>query len=306
MTPVLLDATALDRLLPPLHAVRELRDAVLAGAVSARGAARSRVPVAAGELLLMPADGAEFTGVKVAGVAPDNPARGLPRITGGYLLMRADTLLPVAYLDASALTLIRTAALSALAVDLLAPPDAARLLLYGTGPQALAHLQALHAVRPIERVDVAGHRGAAAEEFVRKCLARGHFAELATADSVERADVVACCTSATDPLFAGERLAPHATVVAMGSHTPDARELDDVALRRSTVVVEDRPTARREAGDVIFAEHDGPLPLHSLTALVHGKVQVAPEHPRVFKSVGMAWEDLTIAAAAYRAQEARG
>lgn len=300
MTPVLIDGGELARLVPAERAVDVLRSAVRGGAVS--GSARSSVPVAAGELLLMPAEGAEFAGVKVAGVAPGNLERGLPRITGSYLLLDARTLVPLALLDGAALTLVRTAALSALAADLLAEAGAGRLLVFGTGPQALAHLDALRAVRPIERVDVAGRTAPATVAFVQDCLARGHSVSPAPPDAVEQADVVVCCTSARTPLFDGTRLSPHATVLAMGSHTPGARELDELTMRRSTVVVEDVATARREAGDVIIAEQAGELALLPLTAVVQGEAHPDWTRPRVFKSVGMAWEDLAVAAAAYRAR----
>ena len=300
MTPTVIDGAALARSMPAERAVAVLREAVLAGAVSGRTPARSKVPVAAGELLLMPAEDAEFVGVKVVGVAPGNPSRGRPRITGSYLLLDARTLVPLAVVDGAALTLVRTSAVSALAVDLLAAADARRVLVFGTGPQALAHLDAVTAVRTIERVDVAGRTAESTAAFHRECLARGHSAHLAAADAVERADVVLCCSSARTPLFDGDRLAPHATVVAMGSHTPDARELDDLAMRRSTVVVEDVATARREAGDVILAERSGELAVTSLTELVRGDLTPDPGRPRVFKSVGMAWEDLAVAATAYR------
>ncbi|MGH3758400.1 ornithine cyclodeaminase family protein [Actinophytocola sp.] len=305
MPPVLIDGARLAGLVPAERAVAVLHEAVLAGAVSDPAPARSRVPVGAGELLLMPAENAEFAGVKVAGVAPGNPDRGQPRITGSYLLCSARTLLPLAVVDGAALTLLRTAAVSALAADLLTAPGLRRLLVFGTGPQALAHLDALRTVRPVERVDVAGRTRAATEAFRHECLARGHPAHLAAADAVERADLVVCATSARTPLFGGDRLAPHATVIAMGSHTPDARELDDSAMRRSTVVVEDVATARREAGDVVLAERSGELALRSLTELVRGEVRPDQGRPRVFKSVGMAWEDLAVAGAAFRAHTGR-
>jgi ornithine cyclodeaminase/alanine dehydrogenase-like protein (mu-crystallin family) len=155
-------------------------------------------------------------------------------------------------------------------------------------------------VRAVDRVDVVGRTAESTAAFHREALARGHSAHLAAADAVERADVVLCCTSALTPLFDGDRLAPHATVVAMGSHTAGARELDEVTMRRSTVVVEDVATARREAGDVILAERSAELALTSLTDIVRGDLTPDPGRPRVFKSVGMAWEDLAVAAAAYR------
>ena len=114
------------------------------------------------------------------------------------------------------------------------------------------------------------------------------------------ADIVCCCTTAREPLFDGTQVAPHATVVAVGSHEPTARELDALLLGRSTVVVEAVSAALREAGDVVMAIGEGalaPTGLVSLAALVRGEAYAADGRPRVFKSVGMGWEDAALAAA---------
>ncbi|WP_399065333.1 ornithine cyclodeaminase family protein [Streptomyces winkii] len=242
----------------------------------------------------MPAADQDVFGIKVAGVAPGNPSHGLPRITGTYLLHDADTLQPVLAIDGPALTLLRTASLSALAVDALALPQASRLLVYGTGPQAAAHLQALGSVRDFETVTVAGRTARSARGF-----AEIHGVGVATADDLRRADVVACCTSTSTPLFDGRDLSHRSTVVAMGSHTLDARELDTYALTGAQVVVEDVPTATREAADVAEALASGGLDeAVALHRIVTGQTPVRHDRPRVFRSVGMAWEDLVVAKAA--------
>ena len=117
---------------------------------------------------------------------------------------------------------------------------------------------------------------------------------------VATADVVCCCTTAREPLFDGGAVADHATVVAIGSHEPDAREVDETLAARATVVVESRASALREAGDVITAVAAGALSgddLVTLADLVHGRAAPAPDRPRLFKSTGMAWEDAVVAAA---------
>ncbi|MFG3258809.1 ornithine cyclodeaminase family protein [Streptomyces sp. NPDC048172] len=295
--PPLLGGDALRALCPPAAAIDPLREALRSGLDPSTAPPRTHVPTSAGQLLLMPAEHGSYAGVKIAGVAPGNPALGLPRITGLYLLLDAATLRPLALLDGPQLTLTRTSAVSALAVDHLAAPDADRMLVHGTGPQALAHAAAVHAVRPLRRLDVVGRRPEAVAEFVRACAALGLPARAADSASPRGADLVVCCTSATGPLFDGAELEEHATVVAMGSHTPDARETDDATVRRATVVVEDVGAALREAGDIVIPHRAGLLPrerLHTLADLVTGRFE-PPAGPRFFKSVGMAWQDLVVA-----------
>ncbi|OON83048.1 ornithine cyclodeaminase family protein [Streptomyces tsukubensis] len=294
----MIDQAALAALCDPRTAVDALREALRTGVDPASAPPRTSVPLSAGELLLMPAEHGAHAGVKITGVAPGNPDRGLPRVTGLYLLLDATTLRPAALLDGAELTLLRTSAVSALAVDCLAPRGADRLLVYGTGPQALAHAEAVNAVRPLLSVEVAGRRPERVAALVDECRRRGLPAAVATERSLAEADVVACCTSAHEPLFDGERLADNATVIAMGSHTPDARETDDATVRRSTVVVEDVATALREAGDVVLPHAAGLLPVASLVTLadvVSGRHEPDTARPRFFKSVGMAWQDLAVA-----------
>ena len=134
---------------------------------------------------------------------------GEPRIQGVCVVFDAATLAPVALVDGIALTNVRTPAVSALAVRALAAPDARRLLVFGRGPQAHGHVEAIRAVRPIEHVDMVGRDADGVD------------------DLVAAADVVCCATTAREPLFDGSLVADHATVVAIGSHEPDAREVDD-------------------------------------------------------------------------------
>jgi len=114
--------------------------------------------------------------------------------------------------------------------------------------------------------------------------------------------VVCCCTTAREPLFDGDAVGEEAVVVAIGSHEPEAREVDERLAGRATVVVESRASALREAGDVIQAIDAGVLredELVGLAELVGGEASPAPGRPRFFKSTGMAWEDLVLAAAVH-------
>ncbi len=285
---------------PPMAAAIDvLRKSLLDGLDPEAGPPRTVVPVPHGQLLLMPAHWRNYAGVKMVTAAPGNAARGLPRIQGNYLLLDGETLTPLALLDGIALTSIRTAAVSAVAADALAGPDASRLVLFGTGPQARSHLEALSCVRPIQDVVVIGRNADRARAFAAEVGAR-----VGTVDDIAHADIVACCTTARTPLFDGALLPASATIVAVGSHEPDAREIDETAVAGSTVIVEALSAALREAGDVIQAVQAGavdPGELVCLADVVSGRHEILQDRPRFFKSVGMAWEDLVLAAAHFRA-----
>jgi ornithine cyclodeaminase/alanine dehydrogenase-like protein (mu-crystallin family) len=159
---------------------------------------------------------------------------------------------------------------------------ARRALVLGRGPQGVAHAEALRVVAPgLEVVDVVGRDAA---------------------PQIESYDLICCATTAREPLFDGARVADHATVVAIGSHERDAREVDAALVGRATVVVESRTTALREAGDVVMAIDEGALDadaLIELGSLVRGQAtaRVDLQRPRLFKSTGMAWEDAVVASA---------
>jgi ornithine cyclodeaminase len=274
-----LDADEVARRLTPAAAVDALERALADGLDPDADPPRAVVGVAGGDLLVMPSAAAALPVVKLVTVG------GEPRVQGLCVAFDPHTLAPTALLDGIAVTNLRTAAVSALAVRHLAAPQARRLLVFGRGPQAQAHVAAVRAVREtIEHVDLLG-RGDRTEGLV------------------EAADVICCCTTAREPLFDGDRVADHAAVVAIGSHERDAREVDDALARRATVVVESARTALREAGDVIQAVEAGVLredDLVGLADLVRGVATPAPGAPRLFKSTGMSWEDAVTVAAILR------
>jgi ornithine cyclodeaminase len=277
--------------MPPANETADILERTLATGLDPEvDPPRAIAAVPAGQILMMPAAVPGYAGVKLVTVA----RRGRPRVKGVYVLFDGESLAPLALLDGVALTSVRTPAVSAVAVRHLAVPDARRLVVFGTGPQAWGHVRALRAVRPIEHVTVVGR--SRTEEFVRRCRAAGLAATAGTPAAVAEADIVACCTTAREPLFDGRLVPEHATVVAVGSHEPDAREVDGGLVGRSTVVVESRAAARREAGDLIIP--GGAADWANLAELVRGEVPPA-RGPRLFKSVGMAWEDLVVATAAY-------
>jgi ornithine cyclodeaminase/alanine dehydrogenase-like protein (mu-crystallin family) len=241
--------------------------------------------------------------VKIVSLAPGNADRDLPRIQGVYVLMDAATLTPVALMDGIAITSLRTPAMSAVAVRHLARADASSLVLFGTGPQAWGHVEALRAVRPLATVVVVGRDQGRTEAFIERVRVCGLAASVGTPDAVGDADLVVCATTAGVPLFDGRLVQDSACVVAVGSHEPHRRELDAVLMGQATVVVEDVATAMREAGDVAMAVSAGTVQadrLLTVADIVTGRAGVDAARPRVFKSVGMAWQDLVVAAAVYR------
>ncbi|MFG2823243.1 ornithine cyclodeaminase family protein [Kitasatospora sp. NPDC048365] len=288
----------LDLTLTPEAAVAALERVLLDGLDPERCPQRSTVPVPAGELLLMPAATERYAGVKIAGVAPANPARGLPRITGSYLLLDGPTLQPLALLDGAALTALRTPAVTAVALRRLAAPGTGHLVLFGAGPQAYGHLDVLRAVLPLAELTVVARSAGPAERLVEYAASLGLKARTGGPEAVAAADAVVCCTTARTPLFDGALVPDHAVVAAVGSHEPEAREVDAVLVGRAARYVEARTVALREAGDLIQAGAAADS-LANLSELVTGEAVVPHNRPRFFKSVGMAWQDLAVAAAQY-------
>ncbi|MER7770262.1 ornithine cyclodeaminase family protein [Kitasatospora sp. NPDC096140] len=284
----------------PAGAVGAIERVLLDGFDPEAAPARSAVPVPAGELLMMPAAAGPYAGVKIAGVAPDNPRHGLPRITGSYLLLDGPTLQPIALLDGAALTALRTPAVTAAALRRLAVPEAAHLVLFGSGPQAYGHLDALLAVRPLTRLTVVARDAGRAGALVAYGQRLGLAAAVGGPEAVAEADLVVCCTTARTPLFDGALVPAHAAVAAAGSHEPDAREVDEALVERAELYVEARSVAAREAGDLLMAGVAG-RQLWNLAELVRGDALLPTGRPRFFKSVGMAWEDLAVAAEVHRA-----
>ncbi|MEU6313037.1 ornithine cyclodeaminase family protein [Streptomyces sp. NPDC047014] len=306
-------------LLTPAAAADALATALRGGLDPEHCPPRSAIAVpGGGELLLMPAASGAYAGVKIAGVAPGNTARGLPRITGSYLLLDGPTLRPLALLDGAALTALRTPAVSALALRHLAPwGRPLRLVLFGSGPQARGHLDAILAVRELAEVVVVGRDPERAEALAAYARGRGPAARTGRPEEVAGADLVVCCTTAREPLFDGRLVRADAVVVAVGSHEPTARETDTALVRRSAVYVESRAAALREAGDLLVPEAEGAFGAGRITGtladLVTGRLPGGGERggeerggrergcPQLFKSVGMAWEDLVVAVALYEA-----
>ncbi|QKW47860.1 ornithine cyclodeaminase family protein [Streptomyces microflavus] len=296
--------------LGPAGAVAAVREALAGGLHPDGDVPRVVVPLAHGQGLLMPSESGGWFGVKIATVAPGNDARGLRRINATYLLHDSATLTPVALLDGVALTTLRTPAVSVAACldRLRALADGGgglRLVVFGAGPQGEGHVAAVRAHVPVADVTVVTRRGGHVPGWAdRRLTADGGGA----ADRVRRADVVVTATSAREPVVDGRLVRDGAVVLAVGSHEPDARELDSVLMGRATVLVESRATALREAGDVVMAVHEGSLApddLVTLAELTGSRADVPAGRPLVVKTCGMGWQDLVVAVAAHRRKEGR-
>lgn len=256
------------------------------------------------KLLLMPAwrEG-EALGVKLVTVFPGNRERGARTVGSLYVLLDAATGHARALLDGEALTLRRTAAASALASTYLSRPDSKTLLVIGTGALAPCMALAHCAVRDIERVLVWGRSAARAEALAAKLRAEGLPAEHAAVldESIARADIVTCATTAREPIVRGARVRPGTHVDLVGGFTPGMREADAELLARAGVFVDTYAGALAEAGDLVQPMADGVFAREQVRAdlaeLCAGRKtgRAVAADITVFKSVGTALEDLCAA-----------
>lgn len=288
-------------------------------------------PGAAGLMGLMPAyrAGAGF-GLKALCIMPGNPAAGLDSHQGIVVLSGPDTGQPLAVLNASAVTEIRTPAVSAVATDLLARPGADVLAIVGTGVQAKAHLMAIAATRPLAEVRIAGSSPAKAAKFaadVAPALLAEVGREAASAlkvtscDSaraaVEGAAIVVTATSSPVPVLQAGWLAPGTHINAVGACLPHTRELDTQTVAEAAVFADSRESVLNESGDYLLAAAEGAVGPDHIRAeigdLLAGPAGTAPIQGRgdaaeitIFESLGLAIEDLAAADVAYRAARDAG
>jgi ornithine cyclodeaminase len=243
--------------------------------------------------------------LKVVSVFPHNPARhGLPSIHALVVLIDAETGRPAAVLDGTYLTALRTGAASGAATRILARPDARVLAMFGAGAQAPAQVQAVCAVRPIERVWVVNRTRARAEALIQALRAQGIAAELRVAPSaaaaLAEADVVCCATSSPTPLFDDADLRPGTHLNGVGAFTPHMAEVPPAAVARARVFVDQRTAAWAEAGDLIQARDAGLLDERGVVELGQVIAGQAPGRTSdteitFFKSVGNAVQDVAVA-----------
>jgi len=258
----------------------------------------------ADHLLLMPAWNAEVIGTKLVTVLPEAARFGGRTVEATYLLLDRLTGAPRAVLDGEALTVRRTAATSALAARLLARPDAHTMLMVGTGRLAPWMVRAHVALLPaITRVLVWGRRPSAAVALAAALRDEDIPAEPVgeLADAVHSADLISCATTATEPVIRGAWLREGTHLDLVGAYTPAMREVGDLTVMRSAVVVDDRASALAEAGDLLQPLTAGVIDRDhiraSLAELLRGTMRVRTHASDItlFKSVGHALEDLAAA-----------
>ena len=241
---------------------------------------------------VMPASG-DAMGIKMVTFYPGNTGSPLPTHMAVIGLFDPKTGGPLALMDGRYITEMRTAAVSAVATDAFAPHDAKVLTLLGAGVQASAHLEMLRKVRSFEEVRVWNHHAEKAERFAKEHGCRAMEAEAAVRD----ADVIVTATSSREPVLKGAWLKRGAHVNAVGASRPDWRELDNDAMA-NVVIVDSYEGARKEAGDVILS---GATPFAELGEILNGTKRVDPGATTIFKSLGMAVEDVGAARWVYEA-----
>jgi ornithine cyclodeaminase/alanine dehydrogenase-like protein (mu-crystallin family) len=303
--PLFIGGSELGQAIAIPDAIKRLENFLLDGFDPEHDGLRARLATRRGQFLQMPSTSGYYTGSKLLTISPDNASAGLPVIQGLYALFGGPDQRPLAVLDGTALTNLRTPAVSALGALRLASPEAKSLLIFGTGPQAWEHIKAFNSVFTLSRVRIVGRNAAAAGLLSARASAIGLNAEVSSVDKVADADLIICCTGSTEPLFDGSLIQDTAVVVAIGSHEPESRELDDTLMSRADIYVESLRSSQREAGDIIQAMASGaiaaPEHLNTLADLVSGRKHRQEGRPAVFKTTGMPWQDLAIAAAAYEA-----
>jgi alanine dehydrogenase len=247
-------------------------------------------------------------GIKVISVFPENSGVGLDSHQGAVLLFEVDRGQLVAIMDAGAITAIRTAAVSGVATGALAREDAGDLAIFGAGVQAMTHLEAMCLARPIRRVRVWSRTVERARRFAIEA------AELCDVpvdpvgspkEAVTGAAIVCTVTASREPVLLGEWLAPGTHVNAVGASLPSARELDTEAVRRSRLFVDRRESTLNEAGDFLIPIREGRIAdghiVGEVGDLLLGRIagRRSPDEITVFKSLGLAVEDVAAAHLVY-------
>lgn len=312
---MILNSAEIRELLPMAECIELMSDAFSAlahGEVHQPLRTIIRPPGARGLLGLMSAysDGARGAfGLKAICVFPENPKQGKDAHQGAVTLFSRETGELLALMNASEITAIRTAAVSAVATRLLAREDAGELALIGAGVQARTHLVALAQVRALRRVRVASRSANHAQNFVREMQSKFDFpieSVKTNEAAVSQADIVVTATSSLTPVIRSDWISAGTHINAIGTHSPGSREIDGATMAAARVFVDRRESALTESGDYLLAAQEGLVSPDSILAelgdLVGGtKAGRASETEiTLFKSLGLAIEDVACAAYLYQ------
>ena len=254
-----------------------------------------KVDPAGGFLGLMPAHTPDGLGLKAVTFYPSNVERGIPTHMATIFLVDPQTGTPLAIMDGRLITEMRTAAVSAVATKLLSPPDSKILAILGSGVQARSHVEALGLVRQFEKVRVWSPTKEHADKFAKEIGGTAMSSE----EAVRGADVIVTATSSKTSVLKGSWLKPGCHLNAVGACRPDWRELDDEAMA-NVVFVDSREGALKESGDVILSSAKIYAELGEALA---GEVPSWASETTIFKSIGMAVEDIAAAMLVYRSEK---
>ena len=269
---------------------------------------RASIESAHGVTLFMPAylNSTGALAVKVVSIYEENPKKGLPTISAIVFVLDSETGLPLALIDGTRLTALRTGAGTGAATRLLARDDARVLAMFGAGGQAMDQVEAVLAVRPIEEVRIYTPSGSSAQNLAGQ-LNQQHPTLTARAmdspsQAVRGADIITCATTSRTPVFAPSDVLPGTHINAIGSFVPEKREVQVVGLPNLRVFVDSHEAALDEAGDLIQAIAEGHLQSEDLTEIgevVLGKTlgRTSRDEITFFKSVGVAVQDAATAQA---------
>ena len=301
-----------ERLLPMAACIDVMADAMRAassGAVSMPLRLFTPLADGSGSFGLMPGSTLDppFFGAKVISLLPGNPSKGLPTVQGYVSLFDHETGRPVALLEGASVTAIRTAAASGLATRELARKDARTHGVFGTGVQAVTHIDAVACARNIGEIVVWGRNPDKTREFARQQSERVQADVKATEDPAEAAgcDIVSTVTASSQPIVRGEWLRPGCHLNLVGVHTPQAREADTGAVERSRVYVDLMKSAMSEAGDLLIPIDEGAIDeahiLGEIGQVLAGEVsgRTGDTEITLYKSLGIVAQDLFAAAYIY-------
>lgn len=299
MTPKYIDAAHVESALNPKQAVEALRKFLQQGFDPSTDLPRTSNAVANGNFLLMPSNSPTAFGIKLIAIPGEEADPSIPSVNGIYVLFDGSTMQPSATIDGIALTNLRTPAVSLAAVSHLITESSEPLnvAIVGVGAQGRCHAKTVESVcEDIRDTDITFISRTQPDDLDNWVAAGSEDASTA----LKQAELILTTTTSPQPVIDNADVSDNAIIVAVGSHTPDARELPGALMARAQVIMEEEGAAFREAGDIVLAVDEGSLDKDSILTfaeVVRGDAQLNRESPVVFKFTGMPWEDLVLAEA---------